>query len=771
MNDQDSTKRDSLEAKLQQMEHELSKTNKEKARLEATLAAIGDGVRIMDIDFKILYQNQVDKDIVGDHAGKHCHKAFQRRDQVCEGCHLSLCFQDGKIHKKDQMLMMAKGKKYNEITASPLRDSTGTIIAAIEIVRDVTERYKMEEAQRENEEMYRTLFEEALNPILMVDENGQYLGANKKALEFLECDRDELLRRHVRDFTPPALVDRQQQAHAPFVNYRANETEYLVRGTVKTLLLNAVPMHVKDKTILYAIGQDITERKRAEDKLRRSEQFIRNILDTVDEGFIVVDRDYRILTANNAFCSQVSLPCNEVIGRHCHEVSHRTSRPCHEEGEDCAVRHVFATGEPHAALHRHTDQEGHVLYVETKAFPVKDAAGYVTSAIETINNITEKHLLEEERLKTQKLESIGTLAGGIAHDFNNLLQGIFGYISMAKMTIDHRDNALSMLEQAENALQRSVSLTSQLLTFAKGGKPVKKLTDLRPVIENAAKFTLSGSRSDFSMQIPEDLWQAEADEGQFGQVIQNIVLNADQAMPIGGSVIITAKNVAEGDSSLPPGLARGNHIRISIQDTGIGIPQQYINKIFDPYFTTKEKGSGLGLATSYSIIRNHGGMIDIKTKPGEGSTFMIYLPAIAGESRTASAASPAEPVLTRTARVLVMDDEEIIRNISSQLLRRLGHDVNVAKHGQEALEKYQGAITAGKPFDIVILDLTVRGGMGGADTVLKLLEIDPAVKAIVSSGYSDDASMANYLSRGFKAYLNKPYTIVQLRNTLRSLLT
>jgi two-component system cell cycle sensor histidine kinase/response regulator CckA len=515
---------------------------------------------------------------------------------------------------------------------------------------------------------------------------------------------------------------------------------------------------------------DISERKIAEDKILQSEAFIRNILDTVDEGFLVVDHDYRILTANKAYCSQLARNCDDVIGKHCYEMSHRANRPCFEEGEECAVRQVFATGEPQAALHKHTDHDGNILYVETKGFPVKDTSGNVTSVIETIHNITEKRLLEEERLKTQKLESIGTLAGGIAHDFNNLLQGIFGYISMAKRNVDHKDKALAMLEQAENALQQSVNLTSQLLTFARGGKPVKKLINLRLVIENSTKFTLSGSHSDFRMDIPEDLWQTEADQGQVGQVIQNIVLNADQAMPLSGSVIVTATNMAEGDTSFPPGLARGNYVMISIQDAGVGIPEQYIGKIFDPYFTTKEKGSGLGLATCYSIIRNHGGMIDVRTKSGKGSTFRIYLPAIAGEGRTASAAKPAEPSLTSTVRVLVMDDEEIIRNLSKELLGALGHEVAVAKHGQEALEKYQGAMAAGKPFDIVILDLTVRGGLGGADTVKKLLEIDPAVKAIVSSGYSDDAAIANYLPYGFKAYLRKPYDINALRDILISLM-
>lgn len=521
---------------------------------------------------------------------------------------------------------------------------------------------------------------------------------------------------------------------------------------------------------LRGTAQNITESKTAEEKIRQSERFIRSILNTVDEGFLVVDRDYRILTANNAFCSQVSLSGDEVIGKHCFAVSHKKKRHCSEEGEECGPRQAFATGKPHAVLHKHTDQDGHLLYVETKAFPLKDEAGYVTSVIETINNITEKHLLEEERLKTQKLESIGTLAGGIAHDFNNLLQGIFGYISLAKMELDQKEKAVAMLEEAENALQRSVNLTTQLLTFSKGGNPVKKPVDLRAVIENAAKFTLSGSRSDFRMDIPEELWQTEADECQMAQVIQNIVLNADQAMPLGGSVIAAAKNLAEGDGSLPPGLARGNYIMISIRDTGAGIPEHDIGKIFDPYFTTREKGNGLGLATSYSIVRSHGGVIDVRTRPGDGSTFMIYLPASIGELRTAPGAKPAAPTPQRKARVLLMDDEELLRNMSRRLLRKFGHETEVAKHGEEALELYQRAMAAGKPFDIVILDLTVKGGMGGAETLRNLLKIAPAVKAIVSSGYSDDAVIADPLAHGFKAYLKKPYSVRVLSDLLTSLM-
>jgi PAS domain S-box-containing protein len=512
------------------------------------------------------------------------------------------------------------------------------------------------------------------------------------------------------------------------------------------------------------VVRDITERKRAEEKIRQSEEFIRGILDTVDEGFIVVDRDYHILTANKAYCAQVGLPVDEVIGKHCYELSHKVSRPCYEEGEECAVRQVFATGRPYAALHKHPDPEGHTLFVETKAFPIKDASGAVSSVIETINNITERHLLEEERLKTQKLESIGVLAGGIAHDFNNLLQGIFGYISMAKLTLDQREKSLAMLEQAEKALHQSVNLTSQLLTFSKGGKPVKKVIDLRPVIENAATFALSGSRSDFRLDIGPGLWHADADGGQVGQVIQNIVLNADQAMPLGGRVAISARNLPASETALHPGLERRDYVVIGIEDQGVGIQQAYLDKIFDPYFTTKEKGSGLGLATSYSIIRNHGGRIKVRSVVGTGSTFLIYLPAV-----ITVASLPAErphPAPARKARVLVMDDESVIRLVAKALLGSLGHDMEAAENGDAAVGLYRRAIAEGRPFDVVILDLTVRGGKGGAETLRELLAIDPCVKAVVSSGYSDDQVIATYLQHGFCSFLKKPYDMQELSRVL-----
>jgi PAS domain S-box-containing protein len=517
------------------------------------------------------------------------------------------------------------------------------------------------------------------------------------------------------------------------------------------------------------LNDEIGERRRMEETLRDSEKLIRNILDTVDEGFIVIDSDFRILLANNAYCSQVGLTCNDIIGRHCYEISHKSLLPCFEEGEACAVNHVFETGEPCSMTHRHPDAKGDSLHVETKAFPIKDSSGTIISVIEIVQNITEKYLLEEERMKTQKLEAIGTLAGGIAHDFNNLLQGVFGYIYMAKISQDDKERSRSMLEQAEKALHMSVNLTTQLLTFSKGGKPVKKKISLQSVIGNSVRFALSGSRADSRINLDTDLWQVEADEGQIAQVIQNIVLNADQSMPLGGTIVITAKNMRAPKKGSPQLLEAGKYVEISVQDNGIGISEEYLPKIFDPYFTTKLKGSGLGLATCYSIIKNHGGIIQVSSNVGKGTTFYVYLPAV--EAAEEAPRIPEFSPFVRKAKILVMDDEEMIRDIAGKMIEVLGHEAESAKHGEEAIEKYKAAMASGNPFDIVILDLTIRGGMGGRETIERLVELDSNIRAVVSTGFSDDTVISDHHNYGFSARLTKPYKLEELGDTLNKLLS
>jgi PAS domain S-box-containing protein len=514
---------------------------------------------------------------------------------------------------------------------------------------------------------------------------------------------------------------------------------------------------------MVGIVQDITEQKRAHEMHRKSREFIRSILDTVDEAFIVVNADYEIVLANSAYGRQVGIPVGEITGKRCYRVSHQNNAPCHEQGEECAVRHAFEKGEPHTCVHKHCGKDGSILYAETKSYPIKDVSGNVVSAIEVINNITDRHLLEEQLLRTQKLEAVGLLAGGIAHDFNNLLQGLFGTISLAKMFSQKDGRPYQMLVEAEKALVQARDLTKQLLTFSKGGEPVKKVISLRSIIHDSVKFALSGSNVDYSFSIDDNLWPVCADGGQINQVMHNIVLNAGDAMPDGGTILIEVNNVIMGEKGGLP-LREGKYVRIAVMDTGLGIPESHISRIFDPYFSTKQKGSGLGLTTSFSIVKKHGGLLDVKSDLGVGSTFFIYLPA--SEEKPPPARDGEEMLLTGKGAVLLMDDDEVVRAMAGYMIRSLGYEVDVAESGEEAIEKYVDALNAERRFDVVILDLTVRGGMGGEDTVKRMSVIDPGVRAIVSSGYSDSAILSNHKDYGFLAVLSKPYAIEELSTVL-----
>ncbi len=641
---------------------------------------------------------------------------------------------------------------------------------------DITERKQTALALEESERRYRTFiqnfqgiaFRGTLNFVPIF-----FQGAVEKITGYTEAEFTSGSLTWDKVIFPEDLPEVMEHGEAmrTIPNYTSQREYRIVRKDGQIRWVHEKIQNVCDEADMpiYLEGSihDITGRKKVEEQLKESEEQNRKILDTVDEGFVIVDRNYRILTANRGYCEQVSLPSSEVLGKHCYEVSHQSERPCYEAGEECAVQKVFATGETHSALHRHPGKEGQVLFVETKAFPIRNESGQVTSAIETINNITERHLLQEERLKTQKLQSIGTLAGGIAHDFNNLLQGVFGHISMARVKIDQKEESLLMLERAEEALHQTVNLTNQLLTFAKGGRPAKKPFPVLPTLENAARFAISGSSCDYEILSQGDLWQINGDAGQIAQVIQNIVLNAEQSMPQGGKIKITVHKVPS-DSEMPAVLDKGDYVSISMRDNGLGIPEKYLDRIFDPYFTTKERGSGLGLATSHSIVRNHGGVIVVESQLGEGTTFTMYLPAIREKIREPAAVVP--PVDVPSARVLVMDDEEMIREVTRNLLRALGHECELAEEGKSAVAMFKAARNGGRPFDLVLLDLTIRDGMGGGETLQELLAIDPEVKAIVSSGYSDDDILSDYQSQGFKMFLKKPYKLEDLQKAINSLL-
>jgi signal transduction histidine kinase/ActR/RegA family two-component response regulator len=389
--------------------------------------------------------------------------------------------------------------------------------------------------------------------------------------------------------------------------------------------------------------------------------------------------------------------------------------------------------------------------------------GGKSCVIVVAEDITDRKMMEQEMIKAQKLESVGILAGGIAHDFNNILTGVFGGIQLAKMTCEPDSETHEILAEAEKASLRATDLTRQLLTFAKGGAPVKQITSIEEIIRESAGFALRGSKVRCEFSFPEDLYRVEVDIGQISQVVNNLMINANQAMPDGGVITIGAENLTIRDDKLFP-LPKGDYMKFSVQDQGAGISEDNLSKIFDPYFTTKETGSGLGLATSYSIIKRHGGLIEVESEAGKGTTFNIYLPASKGS--VIEAVPSGKIAFEGTGRILVVDDDEIVREVLAQMLESLGCEPELVPDGKDGIELYIKAIDDGKPFDAVIMDLTIPGGMGGKEAIKELKDIDPDVKAIVASGYSDDPVMARHEDYGFSGAIAKPYNIEKLGEIL-----
>jgi len=381
----------------------------------------------------------------------------------------------------------------------------------------------------------------------------------------------------------------------------------------------------------------------------------------------------------------------------------------------------------------------------------------------------ERKKMEEELQKMDRLEAIGILAGGIAHDFNNLLTGIIGNLSLAELYVKPGDTLFEIVKRAQKASMHASQLTQQLLTFSKGGAPIKETVFISELLTDAATLALRGSNVRCESYLPDDLWPVEIDKGQIGQVINNLIINADQAMPEGGIIKIRAENISRGEhNSLP--LKEGKYVEISVKDQGTGLPKELLSKIFDPYFTTKQKGSGLGLATCYSIIKKHGGYISVESELGVGTTFTFFLPA--SEKEIFKVEEPQEEGLFfNKGRILLMDDKQDVIDTAEQMLFYLGYEVETARTGTEAIENYKRAKESKRPFDAIILDLTVPGGMGGKEAIQRLLEIDSDVKAIVSSGYSNNPVMSEYTQYGFLGIVTKPYKIKELSKVLYSVLS
>jgi PAS domain S-box-containing protein len=553
-----------------------------------------------------------------------------------------------------------------------------------------------------------------------------------------------------------------------FIFYEATFLESLIFDLPKIEIYFRLVILISFSIFGFIVSRFFTKQRQIEDVLRESEEKYRTLIENAGEA-IIVAQDGVIKFANPKG--------EELYGRSQEELA---SRPLtyfiHEEDREMVgerhKRRLKGEEPPVAYSFRIVDKNGNIKWVELSVVLFSWDDRPATLCFMT--DITEKMTIEAQLQQAQKLEALGILAGGLAHDFNNLLTVIVGNIDLAKDDIKPDVGISENLTEAEKASLRAKELTKQLITFSKGGEPVKEVGSIGDLVKDTTNLTISGSNARCEFSLPENLWLAKFDEGQMKHAIKNLIDNAIESIQDGGSIDIQTENFEidseTAESSSP--FSEGKYIKIAIRDHGVGIPEDHLSKIFDPYFSTKEmgkqKGMGLGLATTYSIINRHEGHLIVESEVGVGTTFTIYLPVAVEDIvdlEPIEIPKPEKPEI-HTGRILLMDDEKSIRKVTKQMLSRLGYDPDFAKDGTEAIELYKGAIESGKPFEAVILDLTIKEGMGGVDTIKRLIEIDPQIRAIVSSGYSNDPVMTNFRAYGFIGALPKPYPMKDLSDAL-----
>lgn len=536
---------------------------------------------------------------------------------------------------------------------------------------------------------------------------------------------------------------------------------------------------IATKVLIRYLADSINESKLNEEKFR-------SITEKLNLGIFTYTEDGIINYANDYFCQNTGYSREEILSMPFIDMIH----PDHKK---LVLKRAESRLNSEDVIDNYEvkviskDKCDHWIYITSGKVDVHEKTMGLGGIFDiTVKKELEQQLLEERTQfeKAQKLESLGVLAGGIAHDFNNLLTGVLGNIGLIKLYIEEKNDIKiqSSLIDMQKVVKRASNLTNQLLTFSKGGSPILRVASLENIIKENTIFVLSGSNVDYSFKIEKDLWNVNIDTGQISQVIQNLIINADQAMPTGGNIKVSMKNTYlksisnSSGEKVPP----GDYVCIKIKDNGQGIPKGILLKIFDPYFTTKEEGSGLGLATVYSIIEKHNGYLDVKSTQNKGTVFTLYLPKAnspkSKEKETNKKYAPkyapkTDVYFDTPKRILIMDDEKPVQKVVKEMFLGFNFKVDVTSTGEEALNKIRESILSGDKYDIVLLDLTIPGRMGGKETISHILKLDPNIYSIATSGYSSDHVMANYKKFGFKGILKKPYSIEEIKYLVQNYLS
>jgi PAS domain S-box-containing protein len=641
-----------------------------------------------------------------------------------------------------------------------------------DLQREITQRKRAENALREERDFSTSLIQTSPTFFVALSSELKTLMMNDTMLKELGYEKAEALgTNYLETFIPESDHELIVQS---FENLVGSQEPILIESHVLTKDGRKLLVEWHSRQLLkengeidsfFGVGIEISERKKAEKALRESEERYERAErighfghwdgDFMEDWNVWSEETYRIFGIDPAKFKPTYKAFLNFVHPEDREKLERTVQPLIKQGGEIDVEY------------RIIRPDGQVRFIHSVAEVHLDKNGKPWKSLGMLHDITERKRMEQEITKVQQLESLGILAGGIAHDFNNILTAILANISMVKLYGDLQDDISQMLTEAEKASLRAKKLTQQLLTFAKGGAPIRKAMSISGLLKDTAEFTLSGSKARCEFSMPDDLWLIKADAGQIGQVIQNLIINADQAMPRGGTIKICAENAIIGENDVPL-LKEGRYLKISVTDQGTGIAKKDLSSIFDPFFTTKQKGSGLGLATAFSIVNNHDGHISVDSEVEVGTTFHVYLPSSRKTSRPEERAKD-EPTRGK-GRILLIDDEEIIRRATGEVLKRIGYQVKVAKDHEDGIRRYDKALKGKRPFDVIIMDLTIPGDLGAREAIKKFKEIDRDVRVIVSSGYSDDPTMSNYREYGFRGVVEKPYNIGDLAEVLHTVL-
>ncbi len=673
------------------------------------------------------------------------------------------------------------------------------------------ERERAEQALRESEERYRELFESANDIIYIAGLDGKFLSVNRKCESIMGYTREEVLNLNVFDLTLPEYVNVIKKEVELKIKGAGYSDRYEIKmksksGRVVDLEISA---QIKYKNGIpvesHGIARDVTERNIAAEKLLKSEQKYREFVDSLPQTVYECDISGRLLFVNRWAYKAFGYTTEEFerglnvfdgiapeyvpkVRKNFGEILRNVHKP--EAGGNEFVMKRKDGSTFHAIIHsyavfadvspvglrgmifdvselKRVEAELRLAHEELEARIVERTGELALANEELKKQMEERNRMEAEIVKIGKLDSLSVLAGGIAHDFNNFLTAIMTNLSLARMYTDKEDKLIEALKRTEDVVFRSKELTAQLLTFSRGGKPLRKVSGIDETLKNSLEFSVRGSGVKCEMDIPEGLWKVNIDEGQMNQVFANLVINSIQAMHECGVIHAIASNVNidAGHKLLQP----GRYVKISIRDTGVGIPAENMDKIFDPYFTTKAKGNGLGLASVYSIMKNHDGAVSVESVPGAGTTVTVYIPA---SDKPSSDEKPKKVEIFKplSGRILIMDDEIDIRDTMRMILTKWGLTALTACDGNEAVEIFKNETMAGRPFDLLLMDLTIPGGMGGIEAVAKIIEIDPGASAIALSGYFDGPVTGDYRKFGFKNFISKPFRLEELNKTIHNFL-